>query len=192
MHHAHTPAELCRQAFVLWQSEVVTDDRSLACWVADYETSNGVTISAQSTSRRANTWVVKLHRYEDFWRVEGRSPRENTRSLSTLPIPERRLGQWGRYQRRVEENLSRYQEIRLDVSPAFRWDPHEEAWQARIDSCIQHREATGRLPYLNSTDPVEFAHARWLARQLRQLQRGTQPPTRAVRLTAFLTERPTL
>ena len=41
-------------------------------------------------------------------------------------------------------------------------------------------------------DPVEFALARWLGRQLRQLQRGTQPSTRAVRLAAFLAGKPTL
>jgi hypothetical protein len=191
MHHGHTPAGLCLQAFALWQAEDPADG-SLAYWTVDNDTSNGVEISARSSSRLANKWVTKLHSYEDFWRTEGRSPRENTRDLATLPAPERRLGQWGRYQRRFEENLCRYQEIRLDVSPAFRWDPHEEGWQARLDACLSHRNTTGRLPYLNSSDPIEFAHARWLGRQLRQLQRGTQSPTRAVRLTAFLTEKPTL
>lgn len=34
MHHAHAPADLCRQAFVIWQSEVVTGDGSLAYWAA--------------------------------------------------------------------------------------------------------------------------------------------------------------
>ena len=188
MHHEHTPAGLCLKAFALWQAEDATDD-SHAYWTVDNDTSNGVEVSARTSSRRANKWVHKLHSYEDFWRAVGRSPRENTRNLSTLPSGERRLGQWGRYQRRFEDNLCRYQEIRLDVSPAFRWDPHEEAWQARIDACIKHRQTTGRLPYLNSSDAIEFGHARWLARQIRQLQYGTQPPTRAVRLETFLTER---
>ena len=191
MHDEHTPASLCLQAFALWQAEDPADG-SLAYWTADNDTSNGVEINARSSSGWAKKWVVKLHRYEDFWRSEGRSPRENTRDLSTLPGAERRLGQWGRYQRRFEENLCRYQEIRLDISPAFRWDPLEEAWQARLDACSKHRDTTGRLPYLNSSDPVEFALARWLGRQLRQLQRGTQPSTRAERLTAFLAEKPTL
>ena len=191
MHDEHTPASLCLQAFALWQAEDPADG-SLAYWTADNFISNGVEINARSSSGWAKKWVVKLHRYEDFWRSEGRSPRENTRDLSTLPGTERRLAQWARYQRRFEENLCRYQEIRLDISPAFRWDPHEEAWQARLDACSDHRDTTGRLPYLNSSDPVEFSHARWLGRQLRQLQRGTQPSTRAVRLAAFLAEKPTL
>ena len=188
MHHEHAPAGLCQQAFALWQAEDQIDG-SLAYWTVDNGASNGIEINARSSSRRARKWVKKLHSYEEFWRVEGWSPRENTRDLSTLPSAERRLGQWGRYQRRFEENLCRYQEIRLDVSPAFRWDPHEEAWQARLDACIRHRQITGRLPYLKSNDPVEFALARWLGRQLRQLQRGTQLPIRAVPLAAFLTYR---
>ncbi|GAB3141814.1 helicase associated domain-containing protein [Marisediminicola antarctica] len=191
MHHEHTPAGLCLKAFTIWQAEDASDS-SLAYWMVDNDFSNAQGISARPHSKHAVKWVSSLHRYEAFWRADGRSPRENTRNLTTLPTSERRLGQWGRYQRRFEENLCRYQEIRLDVSPAFKWDPHEEGWRARFDACTNHRSSTGRVPYLNSNDPIEFALARWLGRQMRQLQRGTLMATRAARLKAFIAEGPTI
>ena len=137
-------------------------------------------------------WAEALHRHEDFWRLHGRSPRENTRNRSALPSSERNAGEWARRQRRYESNLTRYQAIRLEISPSFRWDPHEEAWQSRLDECIQHRIATGRVPYLNLADAAEFGLARWLGRQMRLLQHGAQPATRAARLRAFLSDSPSL
>ncbi|WP_134562286.1 helicase associated domain-containing protein [Cryobacterium glucosi] len=107
--------------------------------------------------------------------------------MATLPDDERHQGEWARYQRRFEEKLCLYQTIRLDISPAFEWDPHEHAWQTNFAACIQHVQTYGKLPHLNGADKVEFALARWLGRQLRQQQRGAQPAGRAAQLATLLT-----
>lgn len=155
------------------------DDDSLIFLEAERQALGLPPVSDIQAGNRARNWVRKLHRYEDFAHRHGRTPRENTRNRSALPTPERHLGEWARYQRRHEERLTRSQRVRLDVSPAFTWDPHEAAWGASFDRCLRHVTSTGRLPTLTAADPVEFAAARWLSRQLRQLQAGTLPPERA-------------
>ncbi|KQW06443.1 hypothetical protein ASC66_08120 [Leifsonia sp. Root4] len=136
--------------------------------------------------RRAANWASALHRYETFWRENGRTPRENTRDQSTLPAAERRLGEWARHQRRFDDMLCVYQRIRLEVSPAFAWDSLEDLWQAHLLACAAHREQVGDLPRLHATDAVEFALARWLGRQLRRLKAGTLPEHRVALLTELL------
>ena len=182
------PIALHVRALALWQFEE-TIDGSLEYLKAE-KALLAIETLVVPFGKRPRNWVLALQRHESFWRTKGRHPRENTRNRDTLPKPESRLGGWGRYQRRFEENLSRYQIIRLDVSPSFRWDPHEEAWQKNLDACISHLMRTGRDPFHNSADLVELALARWLGRQMRQLQHGTQPPDRASRLEAFLAMKP--
>ncbi|MCY7403985.1 MAG: hypothetical protein LH475_05040 [Cryobacterium sp.] len=192
-HHVHdnlTPAALCAQAFAALQAEE-TADGSLEYWAADQALSSQPEASGPLPGKRARNWAEALHRHEGFWRTHGRSPRENTRNRSSLPPSERHAGEWARRQRRYEQNLTRYQVIRLDISPSFRWDPHEAAWQSRLVECIQHRIATGRIPYLNVVDAAEFSLARWLGRQMRLLQYGAHPAARAERLRAFLSDSPT-
>jgi hypothetical protein len=137
-------------------------------------------------ARRVTRWLRALHRYEDFARDHSRTARENTRNRATLPPAERRLGEWARYQRRFEDALNSYQRIRLDVSPAFVWDIHDNAWRLNLEACAEHLYTTGNLPTLNGADPVEFRLARWLGRQLRQLQTGTLAPQRVLPLRALL------
>jgi hypothetical protein len=137
-------------------------------------------------SKRASRWLRALYLYEGFHRVHDRTARENTRNRATLPPSERRLGEWARYQRRFEDALNSYQRIRLDVSPAFVWDLHNNAWQLNLEACAQHLYNTGNLPILNGADPAEFRLARWLGRQLRQLQTGTLAPQRVLPLRALL------
>jgi hypothetical protein len=179
-------ALLYAKAVELWGVDSDSDPRSARYAAAD-EYYAGSQAGVAPTARRAENWIAGIHRYEDFWRDTGRSPRENTRDRTSLPSAERRLGEWARYQRRFDARLCRYQEIRLDLSPAFAWDPHEHAWQESFDGCVRHFRAAGHLPYLNRADPVEFALARWLARQLRQLQTGILPANRAARLAVLLT-----
>lgn len=186
-----TPAALCARAFAALQTEEPAEG-SLAYWAADQALSSGAEAYGPLSSKRATIWAEALHRHEDFWRLHGRSPRENTRNRSALPPSERHAGEWARRQRRYERNLNRYQAIRLDISPSFLWDPHEEAWQSRLDECVQHRIATGGIPYLNLADAAEFGLARWLGRQMRLLQYGAQPASRAARLKTFLSDSPTL
>lgn len=185
MHGNATPTALHARAVALWNRNADADPRSAQYAEADRLGANA-DLAGHAANKRAANWVAALMRYEDFWREKGRTPRENTRNKSSLPAAERRLGEWGRYQRRFEDNLCRYQKVRLDISPAFSWDPLEHEWQQSLGRCIRHVQETGRLPYLNAAEHAEFALARWLGRQLRQLQAGTLPESRAVRLAALL------
>jgi hypothetical protein len=180
-----TSTALHERAVALWKQDADPDPRSAQYAEAD-SLSATADLAGHAANKRAANWVAALIRYEDFWRENGRTARENTRNRSSLPAAERRLGEWGRYQRRFEDNLCRYQKIRLDISPAFSWDPLEHEWQQSLGKCIRHVLETGRLPYLNAADPAEFALARWLGRQLRQMQAGTLPESRRVRLAALL------
>jgi hypothetical protein len=143
-------------------------------------------ISLEPPSKRQLNWVRKLHAYERFTHCHDRTPRENTRNRQALPAEERRMGEWARYQRRLGEELCNFQRARLDVSGAFEWDPQEAAWDAQLNECIRLAARSGRLPILSSADPVEFASARWLGRQLQQLQSGTLLPNRADRIRDLL------
>ncbi len=89
----------------------------------------------------------------------GRAPRENTRARTTLGDEERRLGEWARYQRRFEDQLNAYQRARLDVSPAFDWDPLESVWRTNLAACVTFVKDMGDLPRLNGEDAREFALA---------------------------------
>ena len=135
---------------------------------------------------RATKWIMTLHAYEQFMNEHGKRPRENTRARHTLSAEERHLGEWARYQRRFEDRLNAYQIARLEVSTAFEWDPRSATWNARLAACNEHRQRTGQLPRLLNSDPTEFALARWLGRQLRNLQAGRLEDTRTQRLTALL------
>jgi hypothetical protein len=185
MHGRTTPSALAARATALWNQEADLDQRSARYAEADRLAANG-DLAGRGANKRASNWVTALTRYEGFWRESGRTPRENTRNRASLPAAERRLGEWSRYQRRFEDNLCRYQKIRLDISPAFSWDPLEHEWQLSLGKCIRHVQEMGRLPYLNAADPAEFALARWLGRQLRQLQAGTLPESRTAHLAALL------
>ncbi len=180
-----TPEELHHRALQRWRANNETDPASEQYVHADMVVTFGIE-TEQPPSRRAMNWATTLRRYEQFWCDVGRSARENTKVRSTLPVSERLLGEWARYQRRFEDHLTAFQEIRLEVSTAFSWDPVDSAWNARLDACRRHVETTGRLPFLNGDNAEEFAVARWLNRQLHQLQTGGQPPARAARLTELL------
>lgn len=135
---------------------------------------------------RAEFWVSRLYAYELHWNAEGRAPREHTRDLSTLSQWERNLGEWARYQRRFDRELSAFQRHRLDRSPAFDWDPNEAAWDRNLNEAIRIVVREGRLPYLNGSDRSEFVIGRWLGRQLRLQQRGSLSKRRNTLLEALL------
>ncbi|TQO18860.1 hypothetical protein FB472_0387 [Rhodoglobus vestalii] len=138
-------------------------------------------------SQRALNWTSKLYRYELFAAESGRTPREHTRNRATLPAEERRLGEWGGYQRRMQDRLTRFQWIRLDFSSAFEWDPNDSKWQVRLDEYRAHLESTGRQPFHNSGDPHEFRVARWVARQLYSMRSGTLPAERVIQFESLIT-----
>ena len=141
---------------------------------------------SRTEDRRPMNWVSNLHRFEAFTRAEGRTPRENSRIRGSIPGPERRLGEWARYQRRFEDGLCAYQRARLDVSPHFAWDIGDAVWKKRYDSCVTFRVLHARLPLLTNRDNDEFVLARWLGRQLKARQLGTLPPERSVRIDRLL------
>ena len=186
MREEHHPAELHAKARERWTPAGDCGDGSALYEHADGRVAREGVPLPDGTSRRAANWAEALSRYEDFWRLNGRSARENTRDRSSLPPEERRMGEWARHQRRFDDRLSSYQKVRLDVSPAFEWDPRESVWQAHLAECEQHVRRTGKLPYLNAADPAEFALGRWLGRQLRQMQGRALRDSRATQLAGLL------
>jgi len=172
----HSPRTLYIFASALWAETGDEDQLSVLYEAAEEKTTRD---SGAPVPARQLRWILRLHTYEEFWAENGRSARENTRNRATLPADERRLGEWARYQRRFEAELSRYQRLRLDVSPAFDWDPQEASWQKNMNACLSFLDRTGSLPRLDSTNRRQFALARWLARQFRLVQTGALPAVRA-------------
>lgn len=175
-------AELHALADTIWRATDPGDARATRSAAAAEDVLRGAAVRYV----RATKWSLSLHCYEQFWSDHARTPRENTRARDTLPDGERHLGEWARYQRRFEEHLDPYQRSRLEVSPAFEWDIRAVNWNRNLAACHAHRYRTGHLPRLNGDDPVEFALARWLGRQLRRLQTGNLDPERARRLHTLL------
>lgn len=181
---ASTPAELHAEAEQLRRSEGPVDP------VADrFATVVTLVLDDQVVpQRRAVNWISSLHAYEDHWRDLGRAPRENTRARATLTDEERHLGEWARYQRRFEGGLNAYQRARLDVSPAFEWDPLDRVWNERFEACERFVIAHRTLPRLHAADRTEFLLARWLGRQLLRLRSGRLEEVRTRQLHRLLRE----
>jgi len=171
----HSPRTLYIFASALWAETADEDQRSVLYEAAEEKTTRD---SGAPVPARQFRWIRRLHAYEKFWAEDGRSARENTRNRATLPADERRLGEWARYQRRFEAELSEYQRLRLDVSPAFDWDPQEASWRKNMTACLSFLDRTGSLPRLDPTNRDQFALARWLARQFRLFQTGALPTVR--------------
>lgn len=186
MYQLSSARALHRQAIALWPAGEPWDSRSAQVAAAAASIAELGALPTSPGSQRGRNWVEALRQYEAFWWRSGHAPREKTRNAANLPHEERRMGEWARRQRRFEDRLCRYQVLRLDVSPAFAWDPHEEAWQVNLQACTRRLRTTGTLPYLNAADPDEFALARWLGRQLRQLKSGSLLSSRAEAITALL------
>lgn len=159
------------------------DDQYAARYAAAME---ATLTSSGKAAPRPRAWITALLEYEDFTAREQRAPRESTRARATLSDDERHLGEWARYQRRFEDRLNAYQRARLDVSPAFAWDIRASAWHRSLQACLVHRARAGELPRLNGSDGEEFRLARWLGRQLRELQLGRLDATRANQLKELL------
>ncbi|WP_111720319.1 hypothetical protein [Homoserinimonas sp. OAct 916] len=134
----------------------------------------------------AAQWAAQLFLYELFWRTHGRRPRERTSSKKGVPTEERRLANWARYQKPLKEDLTEFRRIRLDISPAFAWEPSERNWADKLEACIRHVQNTRQLPRLNPDDPEEWALARWFKRELKKLKEGTLPRERVVPLAALI------
>jgi hypothetical protein len=172
---APTAEELHAEAESLRRAEGLADPAAEQFSAAVASTLDGRVIA----QRRPLNWITSLHRYEDHWRRFGRTPRENTRARTTLSDEERHLGEWARYQRRFEGGLNAYQRARLDVSPAFNWDPLERGWNQRFEECERYVATHSALPRLRAADASEFVLARWLGRQLLRLQNGRLESNRA-------------
>lgn len=186
MHERIIPKELHARALALYTQGGDGDERSALYAQADERVANGISPLRRAGTKRPANWAAGLHKYEDFWREYCRRPREHTRNGATLRPGESRMGAWATYQRKFEDNLCRYQKIRLDISPAFDWDIHDGDWQRTFDGWISQGQKTGRRPYLNGSDEIEFGRARWHNRQLRQLQDGTLSASRAKRIAETL------
>ena len=172
-------------AATAWAEGDQADDSSIRYLSAEAR-DLGLPVGDVLPGARAETWVARLYAYELHWVAEGRAPREHTRDLSTLPDWERRLGEWARYQRRFDRELSSFQRLRLDRSPAFDWDPNDAAWNRALNEAIRIVVNRHRLPYLNGNDRSEFAIARWLGRQMRLRKQGALSQRRETLLDALL------
>jgi hypothetical protein len=161
-----TPKQLHEKALDLWKASGDLNPESELYAAADAEIATASDPKTITSNGHPQDWALTLLRYEEFWRSARFAPRENTRNRETLPVSEARLGYWARYQRRFRENLTRFQEIRLDVSPAFVWDPWGEVWEENYRTCADIVDRTGKLPWLSGTDQDLFDSARWLNRQL--------------------------
>jgi hypothetical protein len=181
-----TPQSLHQRAIELWENTGSSDSESEGDAGASATIALEMPGDRSSLPKLALRWAMKLDRYEQFWRTHERAPREKTRARSTLSAVERRLGEWARYQRRFQDHLSVFQQIRLDISPAFSWEPVQAAWTRHLGACRAHYRATGRLPFLNGGDRAEKTLARWLNLQLRQLKNYTLLSERSAALTEFL------
>lgn len=182
----NTPAALHLSAVDRWEQLDDRDPRSRDYVTADALIANGGTTGRAGASKLADKWVRLLSRYEAFWREFLVPPRENTRERATLPPAERRLGEWARYQRRFEDGLTLFQKVRLDVSPAFSWDPWGARWAENFARCEAFFDSHDTLPRLTNGNPDEFALARWLNRQLYLLKTGALVGARAERVKALL------
>ncbi len=178
-----TSRTLYLHASTLWGAVADTDPRSALFEAAEDRITRNSVVRVPARQRR---WISQLHSYESFWVERGKAARENTRDRSSLPDEERRLGEWARYQRRNRAGLCIYQTVRLDVSPAFEWDPQTAAWNSNLAACRRHLVATGTLPILDASDAGQFALARWLGRQLDLRRRHLLPPPRAAQLDALM------
>ncbi len=183
--HNLNPAHLHNLAKARWLASEPNDPQA-ARYAAAME---AILINEGQIPARPRVWIEALLGYEHWTAAEHRPPRENTRARETLSDHERHLGEWARYQRRFEERLNAYQRARLDLSPAFSWDIRASAWQQSFQACLAHRARTGELPRLNGADRQEFDLARWLGRQLRDLQLGRLEERRADRLRELLRRR---
>lgn len=177
-----TPAELHAQADALWRS-IRPDDPAAVHYA---EAALMLLSGRPGSQRRASKWISALHRYEEHWHEVGHAPREKTRVMASLPAVERNLGEWARYQRRFEDQLNAYQWARLEVSPAFEWDPLEILWRVRFIECVTFVQANRRLPRLHAGDRGEFVLARWLGRQMHRLQTGRLDQKRSEELHGLL------
>lgn len=177
-----TPAQLHDLATDRWLTSQ-PDDPLAARYYAAMKAmlTDGGTVPA-----RPLAWARSILRYEQFTTAQDRTPRQKIRRDASSSDSERHLGEWARYQRRSIDRLNAYQRARLDVSPAFAWDVQASAWERSFRACVAHRVRTGELPHLDHTDPKEFALARWLGRQLRELQQGRLEQWRAQQLTELL------
>jgi hypothetical protein len=184
----HEAKEVHERAETWWRANKPTDTESERDEAAGQAVSFDAPIVWDGSTSRAMNWARSLDAYETFWRTSlpRHAPRENTRIRSSLHQAERNGGEWARYQRRFHNRLSEFQKIRLDLSPAFQWDPVEAAWMAHLEECRRHYAVVQRFPFLNGSDPVELHLARWLNYQLRQKHRGRLVLARAAALDRFL------
>lgn len=176
------------KAVTLWRATKQLDRQSERDEAAGRSVAYGVPVAWDGPVKLALKWARSLATYEEFWSTSNphRAPRENTRNRESLSQEERNHGEWARRQRRYRPRLSAFQIERLNVSPAFRWDPVQSTWAVRLQECQIFFEKKGRLPLLNSADPHEYHLARWLNRQFHQLRVGSLSPARAAALDAFL------
>ncbi|WP_374193250.1 helicase associated domain-containing protein [Curtobacterium sp. ISL-83] len=133
-------------------------------------------------------WIEFAHGLDDFVCRHGRMPIPAARS----PRPhtqEQCLVDRLSYQRRpaVRAAHCRYQELRLEGVPGFRWSPQRDRWTERLHQYQDFWATHDRAPHRRADDHLEASLGRWAAEQrAAHRSRGLQPERlRALRGATF-------
>ncbi|MCY7286945.1 MAG: helicase associated domain-containing protein [Cryobacterium sp.] len=160
------------------------DERSLRYFAVEDALRSGRAVDERN--RLITDWVDSLLKFEVFAHREGRLPRENNRlARDEISETERTLTGWSRYQRRPAARAAhcRYQALRLESIPGFRWDPLEQQWRDMCDAYFRFVALHG-APALRRPEPHERSLAGWAARQRRAHALGNLSPARVAELNA--------
>ena len=122
-----------------------------------------------TASRRIRVWLERCVAVESFVLEANRYPTE-----AAADPAERLLGTWLRYQRRARHTLSDYQRGRLELLPAWSWNPRSDTWHDQLHDYEDFVRQNGRAPRRGSADRRESTLAVWMMNQRTNSRRGTQ------------------
>lgn len=96
---------------------------------------------------KVHRWNITVNAVEAFVAEHGQYPRRLPHQPKpALGIPDVRLHDWVRRQRRTWAELSSYQVARLEQIPGFSWEPLEEAWDRNATAYTAFVEQHHRRP----------------------------------------------
>jgi len=128
-------------------------------------------------SPKIRRWNLTVNAVEAFVAEHGEHPRRHRHTpKSALGIPEVRLHDWVRRQRRTCVELSSYQVARLEQIPGFSWEPLEEAWDRNAAAYAAFVERHHRRPSIRAAaGTVEHRLGVWVNNQRAAERHGRLP-----------------
>jgi hypothetical protein len=126
---------------------------------------------------KVRRWNINANAVEAFLAEHGQYPRRLPHQPKpALGIPEVRLHDWVRRQRRTWAELSSYQVARLEQIPGFSWEPLEEAWDRNAAAYTAFVEQHHRRPSIRAaTGTVEHRLGVWVNNQRAAERHGRLP-----------------